>query len=261
MSAATTGLYARGLEIFYGDRPIVEGADIEARAGAISFVLGGNGSGKTTLLKSCVGLLPIASGAVWLHGARLDGLSSIERAKRIAYLPQSHRPTFPFPVREVVLMGRWPHSTPMRGYGDDDRAAAMRALSQVGVESLADRPYTEISGGERQLVLIARALAQEAGVLVLDEPETGLDVGRRQRLMALLRQLADQGRAVLLSSHFPDNALLFADHVALLAENRVIATGAPTEVVTKERLWRVYGVEVALPLATRGATLAAQIGN
>ncbi len=261
MSAAAMSLDARGLSIFYGARPIIEGADIEARAGAVSFVLGGNGSGKTTLLKSCVGLLPIASGVVRLHGARIDGLNSIERAKRVAYLPQAHRPSFPFPVREVVLMGRWPHASPMRGYSDDDRAAAMRALGQVGVEKLADRPYTELSGGERQLVLIARALAQEAGVLVLDEPETGLDVGRRQRLMALLRQLADQGRAVLLSSHFPDNALLFADHVALLADNRVIASGAPGEVVTKERLWKVYGVEVALPLATRGANLAAPTGN
>ncbi len=247
MTDLPPALAARGLTLRLGRRTVVEAVDLDLPAGSLAVLLGANGAGKTTLLKACAGLMPAEAGSIAVDGLPLDGFSDRMRARRIAYLPQSHRPVFPFPAHEVVLMGRWPHSSPLRGYGEADRAVAFDMLRLVGAEALADRPYTRLSGGERQLVLIARALAQEARILILDEPETGLDVGHRQRLMDLLRRLADAGRAVLLSSHFPDNALRYADATILLARNRVLAAGQPSIVMTPKNLWELYGVEVVLP--------------
>ncbi len=247
MTDGIPALATRGVTLRLGRRTVVQDVDLDVPAGSVTVLLGANGAGKTTLLRACAGLIPVDAGTIAVDGQPLDGLTARMRARRIAYLPQSHRPVFPFPVHEVVLMGRWPHSSALRGYGEADRATSFDMLRLVGVEALADRPYTKLSGGERQLVLIARALAQEARILILDEPETGLDVGHRQRLMDLLRRIADDGRAVLLSSHFPDNALRHADAAILLTRNRVLAAGQPSIVMTRKNLWELYGVEVILP--------------
>ncbi|HXP96693.1 MAG TPA: ABC transporter ATP-binding protein [Telmatospirillum sp.] len=258
---AGIALEASGLTIAYGSRTVVSGVDLILRPGTVTALLGGNGAGKTSLLKVCAGLLPVVTGRILVDGVSLGDLSVRRRARQMAYLPQAHRAAFPYPVAEVVLMGRWPHSSPLYGYRRQDHGAAERAMDLVGIAHLAGRPYTQLSGGERQLVLIARALAQDGRILMLDEPETGLDFGHRQRLMLLLSRLAGLGQAVLLSSHFPDNVLWFADQVVMVADGGVIAAGSPAEVMTVDRLRRLYGVEVRIERTSEGRSVCLPAGS
>jgi len=246
-------LEARDLSLRLGERLVLDQVSLGLPTGAITTLLGPNGAGKTTLLKAFAGLLP-ASG-VLVDGVALAALPTRRRAQMMAYLPQFHRAVFAYPVAEVVLMGRWPHRSIWRGYGPSDRLAAARAMEMVGITALAERPYTQLSGGERQLVLLARALAQEAALLILDEPESGLDFGHRQRLTALLRQLAASGRTVLMSSHFPDDALGWADQAVLLKAGRVLAAGPPAEVATAARLSELYGMALRLEHTRGGRAL------
>jgi len=245
-------LEAQGLSVRLGAKIVVEAVDFGLPENTVTTLLGPNGAGKTTLLKACAGLLPASGGKVLVDGTNLAERSPRRRARLLAYLPQSHRPVFPFSVAEIVLMGRWSHASALGGYGRGDRRAAERAIELVGIEALAGRPYTQLSGGERQLVLLARAVAQDASVLILDEPESGLDFGHRQGLMILLRRLAAEGRSILLSSHFPENALWFADQAVLLAHGRVVASGPPEETVTANALHGLYGVALRLERTAGG---------
>ena len=165
-------------------------------------------------------------------------------AKRIAYVPQAHIGYFPFTVRDVVLMGRTAHLAAFAGPSRRDRELAEQALARLGLSRLADSVYTQISGGERQLTLIARALAQAAPLLVMDEPTASLDFGNQVRVLEQVTALARSGIGVLLSTHDPDQAFQCADRVALLRGGELIAQGAPEAVLTREHLRELYGVEV-----------------
>jgi iron complex transport system ATP-binding protein len=176
-----------------------------------------------------------------------------EIAKHIAYVPQAHAAFFPFTVRDVVVMGRASRLPAFASPGPADRAAAERALATLGIGHLAARIYTEISGGERQLALIARALAGEPRLLVMDEPTASLDFGNQARVLTQVRRLSETGIAVVLSTHDPGHAFLCADRVALLHGGRLVALGPPAETVTPETLRLLYGVEVAVvPLPGQG---------
>lgn len=234
------------LSFGYGTGTVGEDVTLSLAEGEVLALLGPNGAGKTTLFKTVLGLLPLKAGEIMLDGKPLFGWSRRERARRIAYVPQAHAALFPFTVFDVVLMGRAAHLPPFAMPGTADRAAAEEALSSLGMDHLAKRPYTEISGGERQMILIARALAQSPSILVMDEPTSSLDYGNQMRLLAHIRRLSQRGLSIILSTHNPDHAFLVADRVALLHEARLIALGAPAEVLTSETMKRLYGIDVVI---------------
>jgi iron complex transport system ATP-binding protein len=231
-------------------------ASLALGAGEIVCLLGPNGGGKTTLFRTLLGLLPAQGGRVLLDGADLRTLPRREVAKRIGYVPQAHTGYFPFTVRDVVLMGRTAHLAPFAGPSRRDRELADEAIARMGLTRLAGAVYTRISGGERQLALIARALAQAAPLVVMDEPTASLDFGNQVRVLAQIAALARSGIGVLLSTHDPDQAFQCADRVALLRGGELVADGRPEEVLTPESLRALYGVEVrvvdaSLPDGTR----------
>jgi iron complex transport system ATP-binding protein len=215
-------------------------------------VLGGNGAGKTTLFRTLLGLLPAQAGSVLVNGDRVDALAPPERAKRLAYVPQQHVPAFGFTVVESVLMGRASRLSTFARPGAADRAAAFGALQRLGIGSLSGRPVTELSGGERQLVLVARALAQEAPVLILDEPTASLDFGNRARVLREIDRLRSAGMTIMFSTHEPDHALAHADRALLLADGRTLALDTVERALTAENIARLYRTPVRLvPLGER----------
>jgi iron complex transport system ATP-binding protein len=218
--------------------------------GEVMCVLGPNGGGKTTLFRTLLGLLPPHGGEVRLEGAPLESLSRAQIARRIGYVPQGHSAYFAFTVLDFVLMGRTAHVGVFSVPGRKDREVAERVLESLGIAALARRPVTEISGGERQLALVARALAQEPRLLVLDEPTASLDFGNQVHVLQKISALAGTGISILFSSHDPDHAFLTSHRALLLAEGRALEIGPPAEVIRPDSLKRLYGVSVeVLPLA------------
>jgi iron complex transport system ATP-binding protein len=237
-------LEARGLGYGYPGRAVGRDLDLALAAGEVLCVLGPNGGGKTTLFRTLLGLLEAQAGEVRLQGESLDALPRSEVARRMGYVPQGHAAQFAFTVRDVVLMGRTAHVGLFAAPSAADRAAAERAIEALGIGALADRVLTELSGGERQLAMIARALAQGARLLVLDEPTASLDFGNQVRVLREIRRLATEGYAVVFSSHDPGQAFLAASRVLLLARGGARRQGTPDEVITADNLRQVYGVEV-----------------
>jgi iron complex transport system ATP-binding protein len=237
-------LDVRDLAYGFGDRRVGAGVTFALERGDTLAVLGGNGAGKTTLIRTLLGLLPAQGGAIRVGGDVITTLASRERARRLAYVPQQHTPTFGFTAEEAVLMGRVAHLATFARPGIVDREAAHDALARLGIESLAARPVTELSGGERQLVWIARALAQQAPVLILDEPTASLDFGNRARVLAEIDRLRSGGLTIVFSTHEPDQALAHADRALLLADGRPLALDAVERALTAENVERLYRVRV-----------------
>ena len=203
-----------------------------------------DGGGKTTLLKTLLGLIPALAGDVHLEGKQLAALSVRERARKVAYVPQVHGGTFAFTVHDMVLMGRNAHRGLFARPSEADRDVTQRMVERMGLASLAERPYTMISGGERQLALIARALAQEPRIVVLDEPTASLDFGNQGKIMREMRTLADAGLGVLFTTHDPNQAQRYADRAMLLRDGRCFAEGPIRELLTRERLEALYQASV-----------------
>lgn len=239
-------LRASALEFGFPGRRVGGDVGFELPAGEVLCVLGPNGGGKTTLFRTLLGLLPALSGDVALDGRPLHALSRAEVARVAGYVPQGHSAYFAFTLLEFVLMGRTARVGTFATPGKADREAAERALAALGIEALAHRSVTQVSGGERQLALIARALAQEPKLLVMDEPTASLDFGNQVRVIERIARLARTGIAVLFSTHDPDHAFLAAGRALLLGEGRPLALGAPREVITPENLERLYGVRVGV---------------
>ena len=237
-------LEARELAFGYRRHPVGRAVSLTLGTGEIMCLLGPNGGGKTTLFRTLLGLIPKQGGQVLLDGAELGALPRREVAKRIAYVPQAHTGYFPFIVRDVVLMGRTAHLAPFAGPSRRDRELADEAIERLGLGRLADAVYTQISGGERQLTLVARALAQASPLLVMDEPTASLDFGNQARVLEQVVSLARSGIGVLLSTHDPDQAFQCADRVALLRSGELVAQGPPRDVLTAEWLHALYGVDV-----------------
>lgn len=234
----------RDLTIGYPDRTVGRGLDVALSTGEVLALLGPNGGGKTTLLKTLLGLLKPKAGEVLLGGKPLDNYSISERARVVAYVPQVHISTFAFTVETVVLMGRTAHGSLFSRPSGQDRAVAQAALERFGIATLANRPYTMISGGERQLVLLARALAQEPQFIVLDEPTASLDFGNQGKVMREIRALAKSGHGVLFTTHDPNHALRAADRAYLLREGARIADGPVATVLNREQLEALYRATV-----------------
>jgi iron complex transport system ATP-binding protein len=234
----------RDLTIGYPDRTVGRGLDVALSTGEVLALLGPNGGGKTTLLKTLLGLLKPKAGEVRLGDKPLDNYSIRERARVVAYVPQVHISTFAFTVETVVLMGRTAHGSLFTRPSGQDRAVAHAALERFGIAALASRPYTMISGGERQLVLLARALAQEPQFIVLDEPTASLDFGNQGKVMREIRALAKSGHGVLFTTHDPNHALRAADRAYLLREGARIADGPVATVLNREQLEALYRATV-----------------
>jgi iron complex transport system ATP-binding protein len=247
-------LQARNLAFGFPGRTVGSGVSFSLAPGEVMCVLGPNGGGKTTLFRTLLGLLPPHSGSIALEGDPLESLSRSEIARRVGYVPQGHTGYFAYTVLEVVLMGRTAHLGAFASPGERDRRVAARALETLGIAHLAARPVTQVSGGERQLALVARALAQEPRLLVMDEPTASLDFGNQVRVLQSLSALAASGISILFATHAPDHAFLAAHRALLLAEGRVIALGKPAEVIRTDTLERLYQVKVDVVPVGRGHT-------
>lgn len=241
----------RGAAFSYGLREVFSGIDLDVFRGELLSILGPNGCGKSTLLRCLGGALNLARGSVRLDKADISSLDTGSRARRIGFLFQHHTPTFPFPVLEVVSMGRAPHLGLFAVPSPKDIVLAEQALDRVGVLNLKDRPYTEISGGERQLVLLARTLAQQPDVILLDEPTSHLDLKNQVRSLRAIGELAAQGVTMIMTTHDPNHALQFPGRVVLMKPGGVIVTGPASEIITDAELTSTYGIDIAVVKAPR----------
>jgi iron complex transport system ATP-binding protein len=249
-------LAGQGLSIGYSDRLVGRDLDVAVQTGEVLALLGPNGSGKTTLLKTLLGLLAPKAGDVQLDGRTLDNYRSRDRARLMAYVPQSHQATFAFTVETVVLMGRIAHGNLFSRPTAADRAVATRSLERFEIAHLRERPYTMISGGERQLALLARALAQEPQFIVLDEPTASLDFGNQGKVMREIRSLAASGHGVLFTTHDPNHAMRAADRAYLLRDGIRIAEGAVNAVLNREQLMALYDAPVEKITDTTAGVIA-----
>jgi iron complex transport system ATP-binding protein len=240
------GLAVEALSFGYRDRPVGQNASFAIAPGEVLCLLGANGSGKTTLLKTILGLLPPLAGRVALDGEDLAAWNARRRARAFGYVPQSGAGAFPFTVREMVLMGRIAHRAVFAAPSPADRAATEAVLEDLGIARLAERNWLRISGGERQLALVARALAQDPQVLVLDEPTANLDFGNQLRVLRQLRDLAGRGLTLVFSTHHPEQAFACATQVALLHGGAIAEIAPPAEAITSESMSRLYGAEVEI---------------
>lgn len=236
-------LSVKDLNFSYGSTEVLHGISFDLKDGKLMSVIGPNGVGKSTLFRCILGILPDYTGEITADGTDMRRLSRRERAAAVAYIPQIHRPTFGYTVLDTVLMGLGRQVSTFSQPKKEHLDIALDAIRRVGAEHLRGRDFSRLSGGEQQLVLIARAIAQRSGILVMDEPTSALDYGNQLRVMELVRGLADEGYSVLLSTHNPQHALSFADSVLALNAGRAEACGVPSETIDEELLRRLYRVD------------------
>ncbi len=236
-------------------RPVLRNVNVEVGSGELVGIVGPNGAGKSTLLKAALGLLP-ATGAVALGGHALDALTPAARALAAAYVPQEREVAWDLSVRDVVMLGRLPHRSAFAAARDEDDRAVDSAMTAAGVKAFADRPVTALSGGERARVLIARALAQAAPLLLADEPTSGLDPAQQLAIMALFRRFSRSGIAVVVSIHDLQIAARWCDRLVLLHDGAIVADGKPAIVLTREAIRRVYGCDALILDSPDGPIIA-----
>ena len=237
-------LEVRNLSFSFRCREVLRGVSFSVDRGEFLSVLGPNGVGKSTLFRCILGIYPDYAGRIAVDGDEIRSLSRYQLADRIAYIPQIHRPTFGYSVLDTVLMGTTHHLSPFTQPKAKQITQAQQAMEWLGVTHLANRNFARLSGGEQQLVLVARAVAQQADILVMDEPTSSLDYGNQLRVLQRVRQLTDKGYTVLLSTHNPQHALTFSHRVLALSDGRVTAWGKADHVLTEELIRLLYQVEV-----------------
>jgi iron complex transport system ATP-binding protein len=223
---------------------VVQDITLDLPSGAVTAILGPNGSGKTTLLHLILGLLTPQRGEIRLAGTPHTDYAHRDVSHILGLVPQEETPAFNLNVLETVLLGRAPYLSLLQRPGEQDYATAFRAMETVGIAALWDRPVPALSGGERQLVILARALTQEPAILLLDEPTSHLDVGNARRILGLMRDLRAQGQTVLFTTHDPNAAATTADHVVLMRQGRVLQAGPVTETLTSAHLSATYDVPI-----------------
>lgn len=231
---------------YLNSRVIFDQVNFELEKGQILSVLGPNGAGKSTLL-NCIGnLMTPQKGIIRLNGEAVDKMPPKKVAQRIGYVPQIHIPTYEYTVREFVVMGRTPYLGKMRSPGDADYEQVERALDMVGIKHLIEKPYTQISGGERQLVTIARAIVQEPDFILLDEPTAHLDFGNQIKTMRLVKKLAEKGFGIIMTTHNPDQVFYTGGFVALLDRQGKLHCGVPKDILTEPALTQLYQERVCV---------------
>jgi iron complex transport system ATP-binding protein len=235
-----------------GQSPLLRDASFAIERGEVLCILGPNGAGKTTLLRALLGAHRPDAGSIHIAGNDVLRLTARALARRVAYVPQATATPVPLSVADIVLMGRTPHLSPFATPSALDAKLALEALDRMGIADLHDRRFTEISGGERQLTLIARAIAQQAELLVLDEPSASLDFGNQIRILRIIGRLAADGYAIVMATHFPDHALLMRSQVAVLHGGRLAAEGRAASILTGALLSAVYDMPIQLVALPQG---------
>jgi iron complex transport system ATP-binding protein len=235
------------------EHPLVRDVNMTLEGGDICCILGPNGVGKTTLFKTILNLLPPLSGQVSIDGENIRRWSPKKRSEYLAYVAQAHIPAFPYRVKEVALMGRLGQTSALGQPTQKDYDIAEQALEDVGIRHLRDMVYTDISGGERQLLMIARALAQQPKVLIMDEPTANLDYGNMVLVMSCIRKLARQGLCVIFTSHMPDQAFYCEAKTALLLRNQPMIFGEASKVITEKNLYAAYETDIQILEVLTGA--------
>lgn len=233
-------LKVENLHFEYCGFKVLRDISFDVEKGQLCALFGPNGTGKTTLLKCIARLLKYEKGNVLVEGENINKIKAVEIAKLIAYVPQEHKPPFPYLVKEVILMGRTPHWGGSFGPSKKDIKAAIDALEMIGIGHIADKPYTALSGGQRQLVLLARALAQGTKILLLDEPTSNLDFQNQIKIWRIIKELTQRGISALTCTHDPNHVLWFCDKVIVLGHNGIIANGSPANALTEETLNKIY---------------------
>lgn len=229
-----------------GDRRILDGADLTLEEGQILCILGPNGAGKTTLLNCMAGLLRPQRGQILLCGQPLEEMKEREISRIVGYVPQLHTPAFDYRVLDFVLMGRTPQMGMLARPKAEDEELCLEVLRSMEIDHLAEKSYRNISGGERQQVLIARAIVQEPKVILFDEPTAHLDYGNQQRVLRRIRQMASKGFSVVITTHNPDHALLLGDRAAIVGRDGKLCQGRSGEIITEQRLREIYGIDLRL---------------
>lgn len=248
-------LDVKGLSFSFGKRKVLDSISFEVKKGEAVFLLGPNGSGKTTLLKLLLGFYRPFKGEVLIKGRLLQKTPRKDLARTISYVPQLHRIAFGYRVLDVVLMGRTPHKSFLAPYSKRDHDLALEHLERLSILHLKDRPYSRISGGERKLTLIARALVQEASILVLDEPADGLDFGNQVRLLEHIAKVCLDGITCIITTHLLHHVAWIGTRAVLLKDGRIIADGSPIDAMNEKNLNALYGVDVTQCTLMNGMNL------
>ncbi|MBC3887163.1 ATP-binding cassette domain-containing protein [Acetobacterium paludosum] len=236
----------KNLSFGYCDRLVLDGINFKAEENQLISILGPNGVGKSTLFHCILSLLKGYQGQVLLNGKDTRAMSIKEMAELVAFIPQSHYPSFNFSVFDMVLMGTTVQVSAFSKPGKKQVQLVEAALERLGISYLIDRGYTQISGGERQLVLLARALVQETRILILDEPTANLDYGNQIRVMTQIKSLAKEGYTIMQSTHNPDQTFLFSDIVMAMKDGKIVAYGVPGDIFTEELIRNLYAAEVKI---------------
>jgi len=243
------------LSFSYGRHAVLKGLSFDAADGELIAILGSNGAGKSTLFRCILGSLNKYTGSILLDGTDARSLSPRETAHRVACIPQSAGAGFEYTVRDMVLMGTAHSLSLFAQPGAAENEAADRAMEQIGISALAEKVFSHLSGGEQQLVLAARALAQGSKTLLMDEPTASLDYGNQALVMQTARDLADRGYCVMLSTHSPQQALWYADRVLAILDGGIAAWGRPSEVMDETLVRRLYGIEVRFVESENGVLI------
>ncbi|MDF2472593.1 MAG: ABC-type cobalamin/Fe3+-siderophore transport system, ATPase component [Anaerocolumna sp.] len=232
------------LSFGYKNNEVLHNISFEIKENCLISILGPNGIGKTTLFKCMLGLLSGYKGNIYYNDKNIKSFTSKALANTVAYIPQSHYPTYSYSVLEMVLMGTTSHITKISGPGKSELEKVEEALETIGITHLKYRGYSNISGGERQLVLIARALAQKAKILIMDEPTANLDYGNQIKVLTIVKQLVQAGYTIIQSTHQPDHAFLYADRVLALLGGHIVKEGTPKNMITSDLIKTLYGIDV-----------------
>lgn len=225
-----------------GRRNIFENISFSVGPGEVFCILGPNGTGKSTLLRCLCNLYRLKSGVIKIDDQPIGSYGTAGLAKKIGFIPQIHTPTFPYTVLQIVLMGRTPHLNMIATPSEEDYRIAEQAIKDVNIEDIKDKPYTELSGGQMQMVLMARVLAQEPEIMLLDEPTSHLDVGNQMHTLEMVNRLSKRGLSLVMTSHYPDHTFLSSHRVGIMKDRQFIAMGHPDEVVTDRNMEEIYGV-------------------
>ena len=233
----------KNLSFSYSTQAVLKNVTFSVNDGELLSILGCNGAGKSTLLRCILGLLSEYEGTIELNDRNIRGMSPSEMAKQIAYIPQSHYQAFNFSVYNMVLMGTSSQVSAISSPGKNQKMRAEDAMERMGISHLGKKSFSNISGGERQLTLIARALAQDAKLLVMDEPTANLDYGNQLRVMEQAKSLAGEGYTVIQSTHNPEQAYLFSDHILALKNGEIVGDGSPADIITEKLMRALYNAD------------------
>lgn len=252
MGIVTKKISIKSAEFNYGVKQIWTDINLEVGTGETLCLLGPNGCGKTTLLNCIHGDLKLGKGEILIAGRNVISMTVTEIARRMGYVFQEHSALFPYNSLEVVRMGRTPHLGLLDSPSKKDTEMALNIMTEMGISHLADKRYTNISGGERQLVLIARTLCQEPDIILLDEPTSHLDFKNQALVLDTISRLSKRGLTIIMTSHFPNHAWLISSRVAMMNHKGFIAIGPASEVMTEQKLSQTYGIRVQVHRAING---------